>query len=355
MPTPDPTPLLGSYRTGRPELDDAVEKLLAAAGVADDANLVAEMVVSALRLGLEPVDRGERKLVNAALKEMRYAFRVFDRYHHKRKCSIFGSARTPTDHPAYDTARRFGAALVAHEWMVITGAGPGVMTAGLEGAGAASSFGVNIMLPFEQKPNPVIDGDPKLINFRYFFTRKLAFVKESHAFCLLPGGFGTLDEAFEALSLMQTGKSPLCPIVLLDAPGGTYWQTWLRFVEDELLALGLVSPHDLSLFHLADDPDEAVEHVCAFYRVFHSMRWVGNRLVLRCNRPVSDATLVSVNREFGDIVESGAISRIETTDAERRDGDVPDLPRLALRFDRSSYGRLRELLDALNGDPEPHA
>jgi uncharacterized protein (TIGR00730 family) len=338
---------LGNYRTGRADLDGAIEKLVAAAGSADP-ELVAEMIVSALRLGIAPVDRGERKLVNSALKELRYAFGVFDRYHHKRKCSIFGSARTGEDEPAYDAAKRLGASLVEHGWMVITGAGPGVMTAGIEGAGAANSFGVNIMLPFEQKANPYIDGDPKLINFRYFFTRKLAFVKESHAFVLLPGGFGTMDEAFEALTLIQTGKSPICPVVLLDPPGGTYWRTWLAFVTDELLALGLISPADLRLFHITDDADEAVAHVNHFYSVFHSMRWVGQRLVLRCNTAISDDALAALNDQFGDIVASGSIVRTDVSEPERRDDDVPTLPRLALRFNRAGLGRLRQLLDAIN-------
>jgi uncharacterized protein (TIGR00730 family) len=341
---------LGSYRTGRAEVDVAIEALVDSAG-SEDPELVAEMIVSALRLGISPIDRGERKLVNSALKELRYAFGVFDRYHHKRKCSIFGSARTPEDDPAYDTARRLGASLVEHGWMVITGAGPGVMTAGIEGAGAENSFGVNIMLPFEQKANPHIDGDPKLINFRYFFTRKLAFVKESHAFVLLPGGFGTMDEAFEALTLIQTGKSPICPVVLLDPPGGTYWRTWLAFVTDELLALGLISSADLRLFHITDDADEAVAHVNHFYSVFHSMRWVGQRLVLRCNSAITDAALAALNAEFVDIIASGDIVRAEASEPERRDDDVPSLPRLAFRFNRAGLGRLRQLLDALNDSP----
>lgn len=338
----------GRYRTGDDALDDAIAALIAQAGVERDHDLLFEMIVSALRLGREDADRGDLKLVNAALKELRYSFRVYDRYRDRRKVTLFGSARTPPSHGAYEAAHAFGEAIVKHGWMVMTGAGPGIMTAGLEGAGAEHSFGVNIVLPFEQTANHVIAGDPKLINFRYFFTRKLSFVKESHAFAVFPGGFGTMDEIFELLTLMQTGKSYLVPVVLVDEPGGDYWQRWSRFIDDELLIDRYISPSDKSLVHIARDVDDAVEVISRFYRTYHSMRWVGNRLIVRLNRELSGDEIAQLNRDFGDILDDGEIGPSPTTDPEREDDDHVELPRLALRFNRSSYARLREMIDALN-------
>jgi uncharacterized protein (TIGR00730 family) len=336
------------YRTGQSDLDQAITELIAAAGLAEDHDLVFEMLVSGLRLGREDVTRGDRKLVSAALKEIRYALGVFAPYREIRKCSIFGSARTPSMHPAYAAAREFAAALTQRDWMIITGAGPGIMTAGLEGAGAANSFGVNIQLPFEQQASSVLSDDPKLVNFRYFFTRKLTFVKESHAICVAPGGFGTLDEMFEALTLMQTGKSYLVPVVLLDAPGGDYWQHLVRFVREELLADGYVSPHDLDLVHLTTDPADAVEHICHFYRNYHSMRRVGNRLVIRLQHRLADGYVANLADAFADIIVSGGIERIGPSSAELDDNDVIGLERLSLHYNRRGYARLRVLIDAIN-------
>ncbi len=232
--------------------------------------------------------------------------------------------------------------------MIITGAGPGIMEAGHEGAGADRSFGVNIVLPFEADANPVIADDPKLINFKYFFTRKVMFMKESHAFVLLPGGFGTMDESFELLTLIQTGKSVPAPVVLLDPPGGTYWTRWKEFVEIELLEPGLISADDLALVKVTDSIEEAVEEVCRFYRTYHSIRFVGSRLVLRLRREVDDGELAELNGRFAHIVERGTIERIPATEAEVRDDDHVDLPRLAFRFDRRSWAGVRMLIDALN-------
>jgi uncharacterized protein (TIGR00730 family) len=336
------------YRTGRDDLDAAILDLIALSGVEEDTDLLFEQVVTALRMSIEDVTRGDRKLVNAALKELRYSFQVFAQYRDVRKCSVFGSARTPVDSPVYQVAHEFAAALAAQSWMIITGAGPGIMAAGIEGAGAANSFGVNILLPFEQSAHESIAGDPKLINFRYFFTRKLSFVKESHAFCLCPGGFGTMDEAFETLTLMQTGKSYLAPVVLLDEPNGNYWERWLHFVEAELLEDRYISARDLKLVSIAHDPAHAVSEICRFYATYHSMRWVGSRLVLRLQRTIPDDELAELNAEFGDIVVSGEIAHVPASPSEIEDEDVVDLPRLAFRFDRASYARLRELIDRLN-------
>lgn len=340
----DPLP---RYRTGHRELDQVIGELVEAVD-ADDREYVFELIVSAIRMGREDVDRGDLKLVTAALKELRYSFHVFAPYRDIRKCAIFGSARTRPGDPSYAAAQSFATAITAEGWMVITGAGPGVMEAGHAGAGAENSFGVNIVLPFEAGANPVIAEDPKLVNYRYFFTRKLMFVKESHGFALFPGGFGTMDEAFELLTLMQTGKTELAPVVLIDPPGGTYWPQWRDFVEAELVRGGLISPEDLQLVMITDSVDEAVADICRFYRTFHSQRFVGSRLVLRLQRELVDAELEALNDEFSDIVEKGVIERAEVSDAERRDGDEVDRPRIALRFDRRRWARLRQLIDQLN-------
>jgi uncharacterized protein (TIGR00730 family) len=336
------------YRTGDDDLDAQVLQLIEQAGVEEDTDLVFEQVVTALRIAREDVLRGDRKLVNAALKELRYSFQVFAKYRDVRKCSVFGSARTKVDHPAYQAAFDFCAAIAAQNWMIISGAGPGIMAAAIEGAGAPNSFGVNILLPFEQTAHEVIAGDPKLINFRYFFTRKLTFVKESHAFCLCPGGFGTMDEAFETLTLIQTGKSYPAPIVLLDEPNGNFWERWVHFVEEELLADGYISPRDLKLVRVCHDADEAVDEICRFYSTYHSMRWVGSRLVLRLQREIGEDELKELNREFADIIASGEITHVPASPSEIEDDDVVDLPRIAFRHDRASYARLRELIDRLN-------
>jgi uncharacterized protein (TIGR00730 family) len=336
------------YRTGDAELDDRIEQLVREAAVAPDDDLVFEMVVSSLRMAREYADRGELKLVNSALKELRYSFKVFEPYVGIKKVSIFGSARTAENSLEYEAARELGRAMAESGWMVITGAGPGIMLAGVEGAGLENSFGVGIMLPFESVP-PLLAHDPKLINFRYFFTRKLTFMKESHGFVLLPGGFGTLDEAFELLTLQQTGRMPLVPTVLLDPPGSTYWQSWRHFVEHELVGRGLVSPHDLELVHICDSVESARDELRGFYEVFHSTRYVGKRLILRTLTTVPDDVLARLNDEFADIVVSGTIDRVGPSESERASDDHLDLPRLALRFDRRSQARLRVMIDVING------
>ena len=312
-----------------------------------DAELAREIVVTALKLSREQVSRLDRKIVNTALKEMRHAFRVFAAYKGIRKVTIFGSARTQKGDPEYIVTRDFSREMAAREWMVITGAGPGIMEAGHEGAGDKLSFGVNIRLPFEAKPNPVIANDSKLINFKYFFTRKLTFMKEADAFVLVPGGFGTMDEAFELLTLVQTGKSDLHPIVLLDPPGGTYWERFDDYLRSELLTRRYVDEDDLQLYRRVDDVDKAVEEIEQFYLVYHSQRMVGNRLILRLNMMPDEATLEALNEEFSDILLR-SIEPATATSSEVRDKDVPDLPRIALAFDRHHVGRLRQLIDRLN-------
>jgi uncharacterized protein (TIGR00730 family) len=336
------------YRTGDPDLDHAIAHLVARSGATRDDDLIYELIVSALRLARDGADRGDLKIANAALKEMRYAFHVFSPYRSARKVAIFGSARTLPDDPLYDQTRRLATALAANDWMIITGAGPGIMTAGIEGAGPDNSFGVGIRLPFEATTSQFIVDDPKLVNFRYFFTRKLTFVKESDAFALLPGGFGTLDEAFELLTLLQTGKAQPAPVILLDVPDGTYWQGWRAFVEDELAGRGYISKRDLSLLKITDDVEVAIEEMTRFYANYQSLRFVEGRLVMRMLRAPDDEMLARLNEEFADIVVRGGIERVEVTPAEQADDDHVDLERIAFRFDRHDWARLRELIDTLN-------
>jgi uncharacterized protein (TIGR00730 family) len=342
---------LPRYRTGDPEIDQLLADLLAKLGDVPQSDLIFELMVSTVRLARDYATRGDLKIANAALKEMRYAFSVFEPYRGSRKVAIFGSARTTPDDPLYDQTARLARRFAEADWMIVTGAGPGIMEAGIEGAGAANSFGVSIRLPFESATTQFLADDPKLVNFRYFFTRKLMFVKESHAFVLLPGGFGTLDEAFELLTLVQTGKAPPAPIVLLDVPGGTYWLTWLQFVQHELRDRGYISPEDMNLVTITDDPDIALAEATGFYRNYHSLRFVEGDLVLRLHEAPSDERLASLNEEFAGILKRGRIERAETSKAEIADRDVPELARIRFRFDRHSYARLRALIDRLN-EPE---
>jgi uncharacterized protein (TIGR00730 family) len=341
---------LPRYRTGDPEIDGSISNLIAELGDVGDADLVFELIVSAVRLARDRATRGDLKIANAALKEMRYAFAVFEPYRSARKAAIFGSARTRRDDPLYAQTVALARELAAADWMVITGAGPGIMEAGIEGAGAANSFGVSIRLPFEATTTQFLADDPKLVNFRYFFTRKVTFVKEAHAFVLLPGGFGTLDEGFELLTLVQTGKAPPAPIVLLDVPGGTFWLGWMQFAERELRARGYISPEDLELMKITDDPAVALAEITGFYRNYHSLRFVEGDLVLRMQQLPAPAAIDALNADFADILASGRIEPTPASKAEIGDGDVPDLARLKMRFDRRSYSRLRALIDRLNAD-----
>jgi uncharacterized protein (TIGR00730 family) len=284
---------------------------------------------------------------------MRHAFHVFAPYRAAPKVAIFGSARTQPESPLYLQARDFAAAMAELDWMVVTGAGPGIMEAGIEGAGAENAFGVSILLPFETTTSQFLADDPKLINFRYFFTRKLEFIKESDAFVLLPGGYGTLDEAFELLTLLQTGKAQPAPVVMLDVPGGTYWEHWGAFVERELEQPGYVSREDDHLFCVTDDVRTAVDEILGFYRNYHSQRFVKGKLVLRLQHAPTARELQALNAEFADIVVRGEIEAIEATPDEIADDDHVDLARIAFRFDRHGWSRLRMLIDVLNDRPDP--
>jgi uncharacterized protein (TIGR00730 family) len=337
-----------AYSTGDADLDRKIAELIAETGEQTNSELLTEMVTTCFRLLRDDADRGELKLVNAALKEFAYSFKVFQPWREYRKVSIFGSARTAPDEPAYDCTRQFAREMAARNWMVITGAGPGVMAAGHEGAGADSSFGASIRLPLESEPNLFIQGNTKLINFKYFFTRKITFIKESDAFALLPGGFGTLDEAFELLTLMQTGKTDIHPIVLLEEPGSTYWAHWFHFVESELLDRELISKEDLHLLKHARTIHEAADELTTFYSNYDSQRWVNSRLVFRLKRLPLDKEIETLERAFADILGPRGMRIADPSPAEVRDDDKLDCGRIALDFNQTSAGRLRLLIDELN-------
>ena len=348
---PSREPLRTRYRTGDAAIDQRLLDLLDAVGTERDRDQLFEILVSGVRLAGDGADRLDLKITNAALKEMRAAFRAFAPYRDRRKATIFGSARTVLDHPAYVQARDLAARLAAADWMVVTGAGPGIMSAGLEGAGRDHSFGVNIRLPFEQAPNPYIAGDPKLISMKYFFTRKLMLMKESHGFVSLPGGFGTLDETFELLTLVQTGKALPAPIVLLDEPGGTFWSGLLDYLHSHVSAQGYINDDDYALFSVTDDVEVAVDELLTFGRNFHSIRWVGGRLVIRVLHAPTDDDVAALNDEFADLCTSGRIEASGALPAEVASDDRVDLPRLVLAADSAKAGRLRSLLDRLNRLP----
>lgn len=332
-----------------PELQRRIEGLIAYKGGGHNADLVEDIIENALKLLHDVEDRGDVRVIQTAVRELRYAFRLFAPHAHVPKVTIFGSARTQPSKPEYQHAVDFSRKIADAGWMVITGAGPGIMQAGHEGAGPERSFGANIRLPWEQAANPIIQHDKKLITFRYFFTRKLTFVRHSHAIVLFPGGFGTLDEGYEALTLMQTGKSKLMPLVLIDRPGGTYWKTWDKTIREHLLRNGLISPDDLRLYNVTDDTDEAVKIITRFYRNYHSMRFVRELLVIRLKHPPAPTAIAALNDDFADLIAGEKIRVIDPTEDEREDNQFLDLPRIAFDFNRRDYGRLRQMIDTLNG------
>lgn len=317
------------------------------------SELINEIKDTADRLARDKATRGDLKILSRALRELRYAFKVFTPYRRQRKVTVFGSARTQPDDPKYQAAVNFGKRMAEEGWMVVTGAGGGIMEAAHVGAGRDMSMGLNIMLPFEQESNHIIEGDSKLVNLKYFFTRKLLFVKEVHSVVSCPGGFGTQDEAFETLTLVQTGKRDLMPLVFLDEPGGTYWTGWLEYVKKELLGNGMISEADLSLFKVTSDIDEAVDEVLGFYDVYNSMRYIRDQLVLRLHVEPPATLVERLNDEFNDILAEGKIEKAEAHRLESDDEHLKDLSRLSLKFNRRSIGRLREMIDVINDELAP--
>ena len=338
----------------RSDLDgvhEAASRLIDELATVPEGDLVGEIVANALKLLRDRTNRGDIKLIDKSFKELRYALKIFAPYRDVRKVSLFGSARTLEDHADYSQAAAFARRMAADGWMVITGAGGGIMAAGHGGAGADPSFGLAIRLPFEQLTNPFIAHDPKLINFKYFFTRKLMFVRSSNAIALFPGGFGTMDEGFEVLTLVQTGKSVPMPIVFIDAPGSSYWAKWQEYVEKQLLARGLISPNDLHLYKITSDVEEAVHEVRHFYSNYHSLRYVREELVLRLNRRPTDAQLAKIRQDFADITTRGTFRVSEALPVEKDEPKLASLPRLVFTFNRRDHGRLRMLIDHLNSLP----
>ena len=335
------------------QLRQQFEQLLALPDSDPQAVLLKDLLGSVLRLKVNRLDMLDLKILNRSLKEMRYAFRVFQPYRARRKVSIFGSARMSGDHPLYALARSFARLLSERGFMVITGAGDGIMRAANEGAGRDNSFGINILLPFEQGANPAIIDDPKLITFKYFFSRKLFFVRESHASAIFPGGYGTHDEAFEVLTLLQTRKNNPHPVVLIDVPGGTYWRKWEDFVRENMLSNKLISPEDLNLFRIVDSAEEAVAEIERFYRTYHSSRFVKGLLVVRLQRRLTPGQVDALNQQFAHLCPDG---KIEQRDALPQESDEPELlalPRLVVPYNRRSGGILHhQLIAAINDLPD---
>ena len=330
------------------EMKRRIDELIDYRGGGFNRESVADIVENGLKLLKDVENSGDVRVIQTARRVLRFAVKLFAPYAHVRKGTMFGSARTQPTRQEYQQGVEFGRKIAAAGFMVITGAGPGIMQAGHEGAGPEKSFGVNIRLPWEQSANPVIREDKKLVTFKYFFTRKLIFIRHSDAIALFPGGFGTLDEGYEALTLMQTGKSQLMPLVLVDRPGGTFWKTWDRHVREHLLRDRLISPDDLNLYQITDDIDQAVKIITRFYRNFHSTRFVKELFVIRLKHAPSDSALAAMNEDFGDINTGPPIKRIKVTAEEVADDDQVDLPRIAFNFNRKDYGRLRQLIDVLN-------
>lgn len=337
------------YTTGRPELDRLILELIERAGGSPEKDLLREMITTVIRLRDEEVPRGDLKIMNTALKELRYASKVFSPYQNIRKVAMFGSARTPKANPLYHQAKEFAREITRRGWMVITGGATGIMNAGNEGATREKSFGMNIRLPFEQEANPVIAKDPKLINFKYFFTRKLIFLKESDATVLFPGGYGTHDEGFESLTLVQTGKAAVRPIVCIDPLRSGYWRKWKDFVVKALLHEKMIDRADLDLVTFTHNVSEAIHEITHFYSNFHSLRFVGEVLVIRMQRPLSVERLRSLNRDFLRIMHRGKIEMIPgPLPQEENEPKTHHLTRLAFEFNRHDFSILRKMIDVIN-------
>ena len=356
--TPDPTredaypvvnsPMRGKRPVDQPEFIEKLDALIAECGGDTgkyEGRLIREQLITALKLITDDRDTGELKLLTTAFKELRYAYQVFSKHPDQHKISIFGSARTPPEDPDYQACVEFSRLMAANNWLCITGAGDGIMKAGHEGPGAAASFGLAIRLPFETTANDVIAGDDKLINFRYFFTRKLMFVSQCEAVAVFPGGFGTQDEIFEALTLVQTGKSAMVPIVLCEAEGSTYWEHWDNYVRRSLLNNGMISPEDLNLYYITRDMDDAVNHILRFYRNYHSSRYVKDDLVIRIQKPLEPGDVQRLNEEFSQLVASGEIVQRGPYDVEE---DMLELPRIAFHHTRHNIGLVRRMIDRIN-------
>tara|TARA_B100000315_G_scaffold115302_1_gene105839 strand:+ start:5749 stop:6780 length:1032 start_codon:yes stop_codon:yes gene_type:complete len=336
-----------NYKTNIPEIDDKISSLVNNHFASGNSDILRQMFTAVAKAGLESSDTGEMKLLNRNIKELRYAFRVFSEYRDVRKVAIFGSSRTRKNQTEYHMAEEFARKIAQKGFMVMTGAGDGIMEAGNKGAGKDNSFGVNILLPIGQKPNQFISND-RLINFKYFFTRKLVFLKESDATVLFPGGFGTLDEGVEVLTLVQTGKSKPRPIIFLEPEGSSFWKEWNNFIHNKLLKNNYISEEDLSLFQVLSNIDQAIDEIENFYSVYHSIRFVKNKTVLRLKKSIPNETLQKINELFKDILTDGVIAAGPPLKDEVKNNEYMELPRLIMLFNRKSFGRLMELIRFLS-------
>ena len=332
-------------------IDEAIQELIGLLGDIPRPEIVREMILASLKAGQEDDGAVDLKLMNNSLKEMRFTAKAFGPYRHIRKVAVFGSARTQPEETIYKMGISLGQKMAELGYMVITGGGPGIMQAVHEGAGSGYSFGVNIKLPFEQKANPIIEGNPKSITYKYFFNRKVAFLKESDAIVVFPGGLGTLDEGLEALTLVQTGKRNPVPILLVDEPGGTYWKKWVEFVEETVLLQGYISKSDLALFERVESTDDVVERIRRFYSRYHSIRFVGDFLVIRLRSGISQPKVDDLKNRFSEILRpKGEIYLSGPLEQEKDEPEIKDLPRLVLDFDRKHFGGLKALIDSINND-----
>ncbi len=345
---------LKCYEIGDAATDSLINELAGKSCSTETGHLLREILTTAVKLGQESGDKGDLKLVNNALKELRYSFKVFSPYRDVKKVVIFGSARVKKTSPEYKMTEEFTRKLTEKNYMIVTGGGPGVMEACSKGAKPGKEVALNIRLPFEQKPNPYIYEKEKIINFKYFFARKLIFIKETDATALFPGGFGTNDEGFEILTLVQTGKSKPRPVVLMEPKGSTYWSAWRRFVDKQLVKNGFINKDDFNLFQIATSVDEAIKCIEDFYGVYHSIRYVSGLTVLRLNKKISERTLNFINKEFKDILTGGEIKLSPPTKKEIQKGEYPELPRLTMNFNQCSYGRLYKMIHVINKDVSPH-
>ena len=336
------------YKTGREDLDKIIADLAKRSLSVNNADLIEEMLTTVVKLGLENDERGDLKLINMALKELRYASKIFIPYRDQRKVVIFGSARTRKDSDEYKMTVKLSELIVKKGFKVITGGGPGIMEAGNKGAGRKESFSLNIKLPFEQQYNPYSAGDEKAVSFKYFFNRKLFFLKESDATVIFPGGFGTLDECFESLTLIQTGKTKPRPIILIDSPDSEYWESLIGFITEKLSEGGFISNNDLSLLIRVNSIEQAVDEIVQFYRVYHSIRYVGDKTIIRLKKPLSSEDINSLNEKYSCILRSGEIEPTDALPAEQKDEAFLDLPRLVMDFNRHDFGIFHEMLRFLN-------
>ncbi len=337
------------YQTGNPKLDQLIHELIHQAGPGTNADLAEELIVTALKVHADNLDRGDMKILNTSLRELRHSLKVFEPFRSIRKVAIFGSARTPRSAPDFQLVEKFAKEIVKRNWMVITGAASGIMQAGNEGAGHKKSFGLNIQLPFEQEANPVMLQDPKLVTFKYFFTRKLMFLRESHATVLCPGGFGTHDEGFETLTLVQTGKTDPRPIVCLDAPGSAYWKEFIQFLKQQLLQQSLIHTEDIDLMHVTHDPADAAAYVADFYKMYHSMRYIRELLVFRIEKPLKEEQVDILNQEFKHMLKKGKFEQsLKPFEEERNVPYTFHLTRLAFYFKRDNFANLNKLIHRIN-------